>query len=120
MLLLPTGQVLFAAQTGDIYAYNYLGCVDSAARPQITAAPATLRPFHGYTLHGRVLNGLSQAVGYGDDAAAATNYPLVRLRHLATGHVSYCRTYDHSTMGVGTGATVHSTNFLVPCGAGRR
>jgi len=114
MLLLPTGQVLFAAQTGDIYAYNYLGCIDSAARPQITAAPATVRPFHSYTLHGRVLNGLSQAVGYGDDAAAATNYPLVRLRHLATGIVRYCRTYDHSTMGVGTGATVHSTNFLVP------
>ena len=114
MLLLPTGQVLFAAQTGDIYAYNYLGCIDSAARPQITAAPATVRPFHSYTLHGRVLNGLSQAVGYGDDAAAATNYPLARLRHLATGIVRYCRTYDHSTMGVGTGATVHSTNFLVP------
>jgi hypothetical protein len=116
MLLLPTGQVLFAAQTGDIYAYNYFGCIDSAARPQITAAPATVRPFHSYTLHGRVLNGLSQAVGYGDDAAAATNYPLVRLRHLATGIVRYCRTYDHSTMGVGTGATVHSTNFLVPFG----
>ena len=87
MLLLPTGQVLFAAQTGDIYAYNYFGCIDSAARPQITAAPVTVRPFHSYTLHGRVLNGLSQAVGYGDDAAAATNYPLVRLRHLATGTV---------------------------------
>jgi Kelch motif len=116
MLLLPTGQVLFAAQTGDIYAYNYSGCIDSAARPQITAAPVTVRPFHSYTLHGRVLNGLSQAVGYGDDAAAATNYPLVRLRHLATGTVKYCRTYDHSTMGVGTGATVHSTNFLVPFG----
>jgi hypothetical protein len=50
------------------------------------------------------------------DAAAATNYPLVRIRHLASGKVSYCRTFDHSTMGVGTGATVHSTNFFVPCG----
>jgi len=116
MLLLPTGQVLFAAQTDDIYVYNYLGCADAAARPQITSAPATVRPFHSYTLHGRLLNGLSQAVGYGDDASAATNYPLVRIRHLASGAVTYCRTFDHSSMGVGTGAAVHSTNFFVPCG----
>jgi hypothetical protein len=88
----------------------------AAARPHITASPATVRPFHSYTLHGRLLNGLSQAVGYGDDAAAATNYPLVRIRHLASGKVTYCRTFDHSTMGVGTGAAVHSTNFFVPCG----
>jgi Kelch motif len=116
MLLLPTGQVLFAAQTQDIYVYNYFGCIDPAARPQLTASPQTVRPFHTYTLHGRLLNGLSQAVGYGDDAAAATNYPIVRIRHHATGTVTYCRTFDHSTMGVGTGAVVHSTNFLVPCG----
>jgi hypothetical protein len=116
MLLLPTGQVLFAAQTQDIYVYNYFGCVDSAARPQITAHPNVLRPFHTYTLHGRLLNGLSQAVGYGDDAAAATNYPIVRIRHRGNGTVTYCRTFDHSSMGVGTGAVVHSTNFMIPCG----
>jgi hypothetical protein len=116
MLQLPTGQVLFAAQTNDIYVYNYYGCLDPAARPHITASPRTVRPFHSYTLHGRLLNGLSQAVGYGDDAAAATNYPLVRIRHRASGTVTYCRTFDHSTMGVGTGAVVHSTNFFVPCG----
>jgi len=106
MLLLPTGQVLFAAQTGDIYAYNYLGCIDSAARPQITAAPVTVAAVP--RLHPATA-GCSTAChrrsGTGDDAAAATNYQLVRLRHLATGIVRYCRTYDHSTMGVGTGAT---------------
>ena len=116
MLLLPTGQVLFAAQTGDIYAYNYLGCVDSAARPQITAAPATVRPFHGYTLHGRVLNGLSQAVGYGDDAAAATNYPLVRSAPPGQPHVSYCRTMTTPPWRVASGASIESTQFFVPWG----
>jgi hypothetical protein len=59
---------------------------------------------------------MSQAVGYGDDAAAATNYPLVRIRHLATGTVTYCRTVDHSTMGVATGTSIQSTNFVVPLG----
>ncbi len=116
MLLLPTGQILYAAQTNAIYVYNYFGCISAAARPQITSHPLTVRPFHSYTLHGRLLNGLSQAVGYGDDASAATNYPLVRIRHLASGTVTYCRSFDHSTMGVGTGAAVHSTNFFVPCG----
>ena len=116
MLLLPTGQILFAAQTNEIYVYNYHGCINAAARPQMTAHPTTVRPFNSYTLHGRLLNGLSQAVGYGDDASAATNYPLVRIRHIDSGTITYCRTFDHSTMGVGTGAAVHSTNFFVPCG----
>ena len=65
---------------------------------------------------GRNLNGLSQAVGYGDDAAAATNYPLVRIRHIASGKLSYCKTFDHSTMAVATGTTIESTNFAVPLG----
>jgi hypothetical protein len=69
-----------------------------------------------YTLHGRQLNGLSQAVSYGDDAAMATNYPIVRIRHVATGHIRYCRTFDHSSMGVGTGTAIHSTQFIVPIG----
>jgi uncharacterized protein (TIGR03437 family) len=43
-----------------------------------------------------------------------TNYPLVRIANSATGHVSYCRTHDHSTMGVATGATPVSTHFDVP------
>ena len=29
----------------------------------------------------------------------------------------YCRTHDHSTMGIQTGAVVHSTKFTVPSGA---
>jgi hypothetical protein len=67
-------------------------------------------------LKGQQLNGLSQAVGYGDDAASATNYPLIRIRNRATGRVVYCRTFDHSTMGVATGTSVQSTCFAVPFG----
>jgi hypothetical protein len=53
-------------------------------------------------------------VAYGDDCTCATNYPIVRIRHLASGKVFYCRTFDHSSMGVATGATIQSTNFKVP------
>lgn len=116
MLLLPTGQILFAAQTNAVYAYTYLSCPDASWRPQITSYPAAVRALSTYTLHGRTLNGVSQAVGYGDDASAVTNYPLARIRHLATGRVTYCRTSDHSTMGVATGSSIESTNFLVPRG----
>ncbi len=44
----------------------------------------------------------------------ATNYPLVAIRNRKTGHVFFCRTHDHSTMGVATGNTPVSTNFDVP------
>jgi hypothetical protein len=67
-----------------------------------------------YRLEGTQLNGLSQAVAYGDDYQGATNYPLVRITSDATGHVFYGRTHDHSTMGVATGATPVSTLFEAP------
>jgi hypothetical protein len=116
MLLLPTGQVLFAAQTNALYAYNYFSCPDPSWRPQITSSPASVYGGLSYSLGGQRFNGMSQAVGYGDDASAATNYPLVRIRHLATGRVRYCRTHGHSTMGVATGSAAVSTNFSVPFG----
>ena len=114
MMMLPTGQVLFTAETNAIYCYTPDGGPDNAWRPSITSAPSIIRGGNSYTLSGRQLNGLSQTVGYGDDSAAATNYPIVRVRHLASGRLTYCRTYDHSTMGVATGTAVHSTNFHAP------
>jgi hypothetical protein len=60
------------------------------------------------------LNGLSQANGYGDDAQMATNYPLVRLKHVGSKKVFFCRTFDHSTMAVATGKKPHHTHFHVP------
>jgi hypothetical protein len=76
--------------------------------------PTALLPGATYTLHGRQLNGLSQAVIYGDEGAMGTNYPIVRLTQSGTGEVVYCRTHDHSTMGVNTGTVVHTTRFTVP------
>ena len=59
------------------------------------------------------LNGLSQGAAYGDDAQAATNYPLVRITNNKTGHVFYSRTRDHSSMAVASDDLVY-TFFDVP------
>jgi hypothetical protein len=118
MMLLPTGQALFAAGGPAIYAYDGGGFPAPQWRPRIAHVSTFLRASGVYTLFGSQLNGLSQAVGYGDDASSATNYPLVRLRSFVSGRVRYCRTFDHSTMGVapGHGPFLHSTRFKVPFG----
>jgi hypothetical protein len=67
-----------------------------------------------YNLSGTEFNGLSQAAAVGDELNAATNYPLVRIRNIASGHMVYARTHDHSSMGVATGSTRVSTTFDVP------
>jgi hypothetical protein len=113
MLLLPTGQVMFSNGSLDIELYTPDGVPDPAWKPTITACPPRLKADASFVLHGRQLNGLSQAVSYGDDAQMATNYPIVRLRE-SNGRVSYCRTTGHSTMGVATGTVTHSTIFSVP------
>jgi len=116
MLLLPTGQVMFANGSSNIQVYTPIGGPDPVWKPTITKVPTTLRIGTTQTLAGRQINGLSQAVSYGDDAAMATNYPIVRIRHDATGHVTYCRTSNHSTLGVNTGTVVHTTHFSIPAG----
>jgi hypothetical protein len=111
MLLLPNGQVLFGNDSLDLYVYAYLSFINGSWRPTISHVPASLNSFFSYTLTGTQLNGLSQAVGYGDDFTAATNYPLVRLRQVDGSAIYYARTFNHSTMGVATGTVEHSTNF---------
>ena len=112
-LLLPTGQVLFANGSNNIQVYLPSGAPDPVWKPTITSVPGFMQQSHTYTLHGRQINGLSQAVSYGDDATMATNYPLVRIQNSASGHVFYCRTFTHSTLGVNTGTVIHTTQFTV-------
>ena len=69
MMLLPSGQVLLALATDALYCYTPDGSPQSAWRPAITSAPRAIRSGLSYTLQGTQLNGLSQAVSYGDDFA---------------------------------------------------
>ncbi|HZQ70751.1 MAG TPA: hypothetical protein VFA68_19645 [Terriglobales bacterium] len=117
MLLLPTGQVIFTDATKDVEIYSPIGSPNPAWAPTITSAPTSVTRGMTYQVKGTQFNGLSQAEGYGDDSAAATNYPLVRITNQATGHVFYARTHNHSSMGVATGTRPVSTQFDVPVGA---
>ena len=115
MLALPTGQIWFTDGSGDIELYTTTGTYQSSWQPTISSVPTTLkRGGNNYKLVGTQLNGLSQGAAYGDDEQMATNYPLIRISNMETGHVFYCKTRNFSTMGVATGPTPVSTYFQVP------
>lgn len=115
VLPLPNGQILVTG-TGVTAVYAGNGSADPAWAPTITASPAIIQRGTTYALSGTQFNGLSQAAAYGDELNVATNYPLVRITNVATGHVVYARTHDHSTMAVATGSKIVSTSFDVPAG----
>ncbi len=121
-LLLPTGQVMWIPASGsqplvhDVEIYTSKGTVNPAWAPAITSVPKTLTHGNSYVISGTQFNGLSAGSAYGDDAQAATSYPIVRIQNATTKHVFYARTHDHSTMGIATGSTTVSTTFDVPAG----
>ncbi len=120
MLILPSGQAMYLVSDGrtkDVELYTTTGRVNKAWRPAISRVPKNLTRGTTVQISGKQFNGLSAACDYGDDALAATNYPIVRITNTATHHVFYGRTHDHSTMGVATGAAVVSTMFDVPAAA---
>ena len=62
---------------------------------------------------GAALNGVSQGTGYGDDGQNSTNYPIIRLTHRATGHVSFARSHDATSFTIKPTAKV-ATRFDIP------
>jgi hypothetical protein len=119
-LVLPTGQVMYIPADGgtiDIELYTSSGGgPQNAWRPKITGGPTSVTQGNSYTISGTQFNGFSAGAAYGDDAAMATNYPLVVIRNRATGHFFFARTTNFSTMGIATGNTTVSATFAVPTG----
>jgi hypothetical protein len=120
-LLLPTGQLLLSAQDNTLYLYTpdpATSAPKPAWKPAHISVDADMTLGHSYSVTGTQINGLSQAVCYGDDAGMATNYPIVRLTHHTTGQVVYVRSHGFSTMGVATGTAVphdlHSCRIEIP------
>jgi hypothetical protein len=112
LMVLPTGEVL----VGGRQVYKSTGTYQAAWAPAISSSPSAVTRGSTYQIAGTQFNGLSQANSFGDEDETQTNYPLVRIKNNATGHVFYARTHDHSTMGVATGSAIVSTNFDVPAG----
>jgi hypothetical protein len=79
----------------------------------IIDAPQAVARGGSYKISGIGFNGVTQGAAYGDDVQASTNFPLVRITNLATSHVFYSRTHDHSSMAVASKEPV-STHFDVP------
>jgi hypothetical protein len=116
LLLLPTGEVLCSFQkSARMFVYRSYGKPLDHARPIIhEVQPAIAVAGATLTIRGEQFNGLSQGVAAIDDITAATNYPLVRLRDRNSGRIRYCRTHDHSSMGVATGNASVTTQVDVP------
>ena len=112
LMPLPTGEVL----VGGYAVYKSTGTYNAAWAPTITTSPATVTRGDTYPISGTQFNGLNQGAAFGDEFDTHTNYPLVRITNTGTGHVFYCRTHDHSTMGVATGSKTVLTKFDVPSG----
>jgi hypothetical protein len=101
LLVLPTGQVMYTDGSNDVEIYTPAGNPYPGLAPSVLLTSAVLRRGSSIVLSGFKFNGASQANSYGDDAQESTNYPIVRITNVSTGHVFYCRTHDHSTMAVG-------------------
>jgi hypothetical protein len=110
LIPLPTGEVL----VGGSQVYTSKGTYTASWAPTIKTFPASVTPGSTYKISGTQFNGLSQAAAFGDENESPTNYPLVRIKNLASGHIFYARTHDHSTMGVATGKKIVFTHFDVP------
>ena len=114
MLILPTGQIMMTDASTDIQIYTPGDTsYDPDWAPVVICYPKKVKPGHSYSIEGIRFNGMSQGAMYGDDYQSATNYPLVRITNLESGHVFYSRTHDHSSMAVASNKKVH-TFFDVP------
>jgi hypothetical protein len=116
MILLPTGEVMFGQWTHGMQVYQPTGAPHAAWRPSISSVTHLGLFSHNYQLKGARLNGLSQACAYGDDCSPATNYPLVRLKNLATNKIYYARTYAFSTRAIAASGLM-SCQFTPPAAA---
>ncbi|HEX4159281.1 MAG TPA: hypothetical protein VHY79_12480 [Rhizomicrobium sp.] len=112
LMPLPTGEVL----VGGSAVYKTTGTYQQSWAPAISNAPSSVTHGQTYQISGTQFNGLNQGGAFGDEFDIHTNYPLVRITNNSSHHVFYCRTHDHSSMGVATGSKTITTSFDVPSG----
>ena len=126
MLLLPTGQVLLVpvddgSNTLEIFTptnpdYNPSWAPVICGGACSYNQPAQITNNLPNNISGLRFNGMSQGAAFGDEYQSASNYPLVRITDYSGFQpmVYYCRTHDHTSMGVQTGNLMVSTFFDCP------
>ena len=90
LLLLPTGQIMYTDYTTDVEIFTPTpGNYNWAPSAFLTSAAL----FRGTRTFWPASSSMAsrKLASYGDDLQCATNYPIVRLTNVATGHVFYCR-----------------------------
>jgi hypothetical protein len=113
MLVLPTGQVL-VNDAGTLEIYTDGNPAPTAYAPYgLKLSSTVLAPGSSATVSGKQLNGLTQAVAFGDDYQAATNFPLVKIVNDATNVVTFARTSGMTSMSVEPNVA-SSANFALP------
>ena len=113
MVVLPTGQVLFADFSNSVQIYTPAGSPCAGCAPTIKTVASTLT--HGSKnnrISGTQFNGLTQGAYYGDDNQSDTNFPIIRITD-STGRVVYCKTHNWLG-GVATGTKVVQAGFDIP------
>jgi hypothetical protein len=95
-LPLPSGQVLWTSDQGDVEVYTPAGTANPAWLPTITKVPATLTPGKKAKLTGTQLEGVADGGKYGDDAQMAENYPIIRVTNTSSGDVCFATTTKFS------------------------
>jgi hypothetical protein len=118
LLPLPTGEVIWdnSQFSTEVAVYTPKGKAKASWKPVVSSVNNKLNVGStGNSISGTNFNGFSLGGYYGDDAQAATNFPLVRITNTSTGDVCFGRSYNFSTMGVWTTGTTNAT-FDIPSG----
>lgn len=114
---LPSGQILWdnsQVSPNEVAVYTSPGKPKAAWLPVVSSVNSSLSVGStGNAISGTNFNGFTLGGYYGDDAQAATNYPLVRITNGQTGDVCFARSYNFSTMGVFTQGTTNA-EFDIP------
>jgi len=111
ILVLPTGQLLFADTDRQLWIITPNGAPPQNLRPRIEGM--TYNGGGVFTLTGQQLNGQSAGSNYGDDVESDENYPLVSLAD-QDGNVFYARTMNWSSTDVATGVLRETVDFTLP------
>jgi len=113
MLDLPDGSIMLSEMGySQYYIYTPSGAPLSQGKPKIDNL--TKIDCSTYKLTGKLFNGISQGVSYGDDWQMFTNYPIVRLSSVTGDSIYYCRSYNWNHNDVMDSVNEDTVTFTPP------